>query len=344
MARAEKRAAWTRTAEANRKANRLAKELQCKEEEEESSEDESMGEDSDGQENSPCQPRQLGFEVKPRRDERGRWQAESPELHAIRLAQLARGVAPSTVAMNISDVLELVAPGNKVPAPCDSQRRRQCTEVTVCSQTMAAYKFAIAERILSFGWDESTKFGDGVFSCNAQVEYTDGKREDICLRGLSILPAGGKSAAVLAHIDERIFTHSRRLLQAWLDDFEKHNGAGSWAAAGHPLPERVGLHRLAEDTVLVTDTCNGARCTRRMLGELVMERIKETIGVAAWEAMGDEERDRKYKTYRGDCWQHYATSSLMGWRPRVTRCCGPRCTTTSRCSLPSSASIRAAAA
>ena len=41
-----------------------------------------------------------------------------------------------------------------------------------------------------------------------------------------------------------------------------------------------------------------------MLGELVMERVKETIGVEAWEAMRDEERERKYHTYRGDCYQH----------------------------------------
>ena len=111
--------------------------------------------------------------------------------------------------------------------------------------------------------------------------------------------------AVLAHIEQRIFAHSRRLLTAWKDTYEKANGgAGSWAAAGHPSPENIGLHRLAEDTVLCTDTCNGARCTRRLLAEAVMERVKEEVGAAAWEAMSEEERERKYKTYRGDCWQH----------------------------------------
>eukprot|EP00966_Prymnesium_polylepis_P312811 7228583-Prymnesium_polylepis.1 len=60
---------------------------------------------------------------------------------------------------------------------------------------MAAFKFAKAVRILSFGWDESTKFGDAVFSCNAQVRNADGTIEDVCLRGLSALPEGGKSAA-----------------------------------------------------------------------------------------------------------------------------------------------------
>ena len=38
--------------------------------------------------------------------------------------------------------------------------------------------------------------------------------------------------------------------------------------------------------------------------EAVMEVVKTKVGVEKWEAMSEEERDRKYKTYRGDCWQH----------------------------------------
>jgi hypothetical protein len=267
--------------------------------------DEESGAESDSESDAGGPARRLLFDLTPRRDEAtGRFQAESPELHGVRLAQLARGVAPSTIAMNVQDVLELVAPGAEVPGTCAMQTRLLRTEVTVCSQAMAAFKFAKAVRIMSFGWDESTKFGDGVLSCNAQVKNADGTIEDICLRGLSILPAGGTSAAVLEHIETRIFAHSRRLLTEWKADFEKANGAGSWAAAGGPSPDNIGLHRLAEDTVLSTDTCNGARCTRRMLAEAVMARVKETIGIEAWEALSEEERGRKYQTYRGDCWQH----------------------------------------
>lgn len=54
----------------------------------------------------------------------------------------------------------------------------------------------------------------------------------------------------------------------------------------------------------MTDTCNGARCTKRLLAELIMEKIKAKVGVEAWEAMNPEERERKYKVFRGDCWQH----------------------------------------
>ena len=56
---------------------------------------------------------------------------------------------------------------------------------------MAAYKFASAKRVVSFGWDESTKYGDAIFTCNFQLEFTDGSIEDVCLRGLALHPAVG---------------------------------------------------------------------------------------------------------------------------------------------------------
>ena len=247
----------------------------------------------------------LPFEVLPRRSEAGRFQAESTELHALRLAQVGRGVAPSTVSHNIQDVLALVAPGVDIPSQTKRVTQLLRGEVTLAGEAMAAWKFAWAVRIISFGWDESTKFGNSVFSCNARVQYSDGSIEDICLRGLSILPEGGKSATLLAHIEERILGHSRRTLRLWMDKYDQANGGdGSWLAAGYPNPDNIGLHRLCEDTVLMSDTCNGARCTKRMLADAVMRAIEEKVGKEAWEALSPEERGRKYKVYRGDCWQH----------------------------------------
>ena len=300
-------AARARDAEAEtRKLSRKLRKLEKEADDTEMGEaDDEMDVEAEDDSDEEDLTRRLPFELLPRRDEAtGRWQAESTQIHAVRLAQLARGVSPSTTAMNITDVLKLVAPDVEVPGTCTAQAQLLRTEVTVSSQAMAAFKFAMSIRVLSFGWDESTKFGDGVLSCNAQVKYADGTIENICLRGLSILPEGGTSAAVLAHIETRIFAHSRRLLTEWKVEYEKVNGAGSWAAAGYPSSDSIGLHRLAEDTMLSTDKCNGACCTRRMLAEAIMQCIKDKVGIEAWEAMSDEERDRKYKTYRGDCWQH----------------------------------------
>eukprot|EP00966_Prymnesium_polylepis_P183513 4252886-Prymnesium_polylepis.1 len=137
-------------------------------------------------------PSPLPFNLQPRRDEAtGQYQSESPELRALRLAQAARGVSPSMISHNLQDVFSLLFPYSDVPAMAETASRQLRTEVTVAGEAMAAWKFAAAKRILSFGWDESTKFGDGVFACNAQIENADGSIEDICLCGLSILPAGG---------------------------------------------------------------------------------------------------------------------------------------------------------
>ena len=35
-----------------------------------------------------------------------------------------------------------------------------------------------------------------------------------------------------------------------------------------------------------------------------MQTIEAKVGKEAWEAMGSDERDEKYRVYRGDCWQH----------------------------------------
>ena len=279
------------------KLQRVERELEKMETEEETEEETEVEED---EEMTPCK---LPFELVPRRNEdTGRFQAEADEVRALRWAQLARGVAQSTVAHNLADIFSLL--GEDLPAVDPSTSKRMRTEVTLAGEAMAAWKFAACKRVLAFGWDESTKFGDGVFSCNAQVEHYDGTIEDICLRGLSILPSGGTSKALLEHIEQRIFAYSRKLLTRWMWDYEEEHGAGSWARAGGPDPENIGLHRLAEDTVLMTDTCNGARCTKRLLAETIMQTIKEQIGAAAWDAMSEEERNRKYKVFRGDCWQH----------------------------------------
>jgi len=204
------------------------------------------------------------LEVRARRDEKGRWQAEDEDLHALRLAQLARGVAASTVPANVQDVLQLIAPELIVATPCVRSSQLQRGEVTLSGEAMAAWKFAACKRVMTFGWDESTKFGKAVFAVNFQLQSYDGTIEDVCLRGLTILPEGGTSKALLEHIEKRYFVYSRRMLTLWQEAHEKEHGAGSWAAAGGPSPENIGLHRLCDDTVLMSDTCNGARCTKRM--------------------------------------------------------------------------------
>ena len=246
-----KNAQAARARDAEKETEKVSRKLRRTEKQLEKNADVEMEEADDEMETDDEDPTaRLPFELLPRRDEKGRWQSESPEIRSLRWAQLGRGVAPTTVEANLQDVFALLAPEVQIPAASDSHIHKMRGEVTLAGEAMAAWKFAKAKRIMCFGWDESTKFGNAVFSCNFQVQHEDGSIEDLCLRGLSIMPEGGTSRAVLEHIEKRILSHSRRLLTLWMQTFEKANGgAGSWAAAGGPSPENIGVHRLCEDTV-----------------------------------------------------------------------------------------------
>jgi hypothetical protein len=176
-------------------------------------------------------------------------------------------------------------------------------ELTVASEAIAAFRVGLSKRIVSFGWDESTKFGLGLLSSNTQIETQDGKFVDVVMRGAS-LTAGGTAEAVAWSIDKKILAHARRLLLEWKAAHEDKYGVGSWAAAGGPAPESIGMHRLCEDTLLLTDTCNAARATKKLVAEASMEALKEQVGKDAWEAMSEAQRNAKCKVYIGQCHQH----------------------------------------
>ena len=240
-----------------------------------------------------------------RRDEHGRFQAESWQLRALRWAQLARRTPTAAVSANINDVLHLFAPEAVVAQPIERTTRTLRGELTVAGEAMAAWRLAKARRIISFGFDESTKFGLGLMSTNAQIEPHDapGTSVDVVPRGAT-LTAGGTAAEISSSIELKIFQHSRSLLVGWRERHENRFGSGSWAADGGPDPSQVGIHRLAEHALLMSDTCNAARAAKRMLASLAEAAARERIGEEAWEAMSDEERDAKCKAYLGDCHGH----------------------------------------
>ena len=234
----------------------------------------SSSESDDAEESDEEDPtRRLAFELMPRRAENGQFQAESMNIRSLRWAQSARGVDPSTISQNLEDVFATMLPGMEIPAVTERQSRIIRGEVTIAGEGMAAWKFAAAKRIKFAGWDESTKFGDAVFACTFVIVNADSTEEEICLRGLSLIPEGGTSEALLKHIEERHLAHARARLTSWRDWTEKKYGKGKWAEWGGPSPDNIGLHRLAEDTVLMSDTCNGARKTKRLLAQAIMARI-----------------------------------------------------------------------
>ena len=300
VAHAEKRAAWTRTAQANRKVKRLTKELDQTEMNEETDQ-ETEEDDAEAIEDGPV--RRLPFEVLPRRDEAGRFQSEAWQLRVLRWAQEARGVAPSTVSHNIQDVLDLVAPGNEIPATSYSTNTIIRSEVTLAGEVMAAWKFADCKRVMTAGWDESTKERCLLLQLPGRAQ---GRQHRGHLLTRPLHHAGGRNLAGSpgAHRGP----HPRLLAQPPL---ELH-GALREEAWGRQLGARrraLAREHRAASAVRGHRAYDGHLQRRTMHEEDARRRYHahhpgEEVGAEAWEAMSVEERNRKYKLYRGDCWQH----------------------------------------
>ena len=102
-----------------------------------------------------------------------------------------------TINRNITEVLTLYAKEKVVPMACERQMRKLRTEVTIAGEMIAALRVALCVRIISFGFDESTKFGLGLLSTNTQIEPHDalGTSVDVVMRGVT-LTAGGTAEAI----------------------------------------------------------------------------------------------------------------------------------------------------
>ena len=83
-----------------------------------------------------------------------------------------------------------------MPLPCEREMQKKRGELTVAGEAIAAFRVALCRRIISFGWDESTKFGMGLLSTNTQIEPHDapGTSVDLVQRG-GALTAGSPRLA-----------------------------------------------------------------------------------------------------------------------------------------------------
>ena len=104
-----------------------------------------------------------------RREANGRFGAQDWRLRPMQWGQLARRTPPTAINANISEVLRVYAPNAVAPQPCERQLQKMRGEVTIAGECIAAFRVAGCARILSFGWDESTKWGLGLLSSNMQI-------------------------------------------------------------------------------------------------------------------------------------------------------------------------------
>jgi hypothetical protein len=91
------------------------------------------------------------------RSDNGRWGAHSWQVRVLAWGQLSRRAPPSAVASNISDTVSMLLPHVKMAMPSKDLLRKFRGELVIAGEIMAAMRFAECRRILSFGFDESSK-------------------------------------------------------------------------------------------------------------------------------------------------------------------------------------------
>ena len=255
-----------------------------------------------------------------RRDERGRFQVDDPLKRWVIWSQLGAGVSPQRINQNITETLFAYAPEASRPINVEATIRRMRGEVTIAGEMMAALQLAQCRRIISFGFDESTKWGLGIFSTNLQIEprSAPGTSIDIIPRGAT-LTAGGTAEAIASDIDVKIFSHCRRMINLFKQAYEKRQGIGSWKRDGLPDPDCVGIHMLASSGALVmSDTCNAARACKRLVATAAETAARERIGEAAWTAMTEPQRALSCKCFLGDCNDHMRNIIVKGMASAAT--------------------------
>ena len=87
---------------------------------------------------------------------------------------LARRTPPATAGRNYMDAAKHFGHAN-TRQPSLKWIRALRAETTILGEACAALQVLCAKRIVSFGFDESTKRGDGVASTNIQIETMDGE-------------------------------------------------------------------------------------------------------------------------------------------------------------------------
>jgi hypothetical protein len=129
-----------------------------------------------------------------RRDANGRFKADDWRLRPIEWAQMARRTPCGAIGANIRDVLRVHAPEVEYSEPTERTLRGRRIELTIAGECIANFRVGKSLRIISFGSDESTKYGLGLLSTNTQIEPHDapGTSVDVLQRGAT-LTSGGSS-------------------------------------------------------------------------------------------------------------------------------------------------------
>ena len=214
---------------------------------------------------------------------------------------LAMMVPCSAIGMAIVAVVTRTAPWLNPTAPTVETVRRCRFELRYVEEASSARRVAGAYKVRGIGFDETTKLGEGALTSNVTIEPTEGAPlEDVIMRA-AYCPLGGTSEKVVSSIDLKCFARLRDMLRRWECKFHEMYPDDTWMG---PDPSRLGLHQLGGGGAIQSDTCNSARCAKRLLAELVAKEVQADCGAVKWAAMSEEEKEFSTRTHQHDCWQH----------------------------------------
>ena len=210
-------------------------------------------------------------------------------------------VPPSAVGSAIVAVVKRTAPWLNPAAPTYMTVLRCRFELRFVEEALSARRIASAHRIRGIGFDETTKFGNTSLTSNVTIEPTEGAPlEDVIARA-AYSPLGGTAAKLVQSIEDKCFARLRDHLRRWKAHFDVMHPAVAWTG---PDAARCSLHRLGGGGAIMSDTCNAARCAKRLLGEEIARQVEQELGHATWASMSAMEQEAATRTHAQDCWQH----------------------------------------
>lgn len=128
----------------------------------------------------------------------------------------------------------------------------------------------------------------------------DSPLQDVIVRA-AYCPLGGTAELVVSSIETKCFSRLRDFLRRWKEMFQRMFPKETWTG---PDPAQCSLHRLGGGGALITDTCDTARKSRRLLKELIATQVQDHLGPETWGALTEDERKAAVRVHQVDCWQH----------------------------------------
>eukprot|EP00325_Prymnesiales_sp_UTEX-LB-985_P018516 CAMPEP_0174751734 /NCGR_PEP_ID=MMETSP1094-20130205/100470_1 /TAXON_ID=156173 /ORGANISM="Chrysochromulina brevifilum, Strain UTEX LB 985" /LENGTH=333 /DNA_ID=CAMNT_0015957267 /DNA_START=1 /DNA_END=1001 /DNA_ORIENTATION=+ len=195
--------------------------------------------------------------------------------------------------MAIVAVVTRTAPWLKPTAPTVETVRSCRFELRYVEEASSARRVAGAYKVRGIGFDETTKLGEGALTSNVTIEPTEGAPlEDVIMRA-AYCPLGGTSEKVVSSINLKCFARLRDMLRRWECKFYEMYPEDTWTG---PDPSRLGLHQLGGGGAIQSDTCNGARCAKRLLAELVAKEVEaDAVQGVSVQGVIDWVQDRQQK-------------------------------------------------